>query len=177
MRLFPEFTMNFAQELWWQQASSDHEILILLRRNGSAPCQQLHYLQMVTEKLGKAYFWRNGSPPPKRHTSFVRFLQLLDDRSRSEVETVAKLFGFGSRLAFENWIRQIAPLAHELERLAPSLAGENAPNTEYPWPHATPVATPASHSFPVWRELNETGRGRQLLKVLDAAVLHFPKYA
>ena len=39
--------------------------------------------------------------------------------------------------------------------------------------------TKADHSieFPIWSQLTETGRGRQLLKVIDAAVLEFPKYA
>jgi hypothetical protein len=46
--------MNGCQDLWWQQARSDHAILLLLRRYGVAPCHQLHYLQMVTEKIAKA---------------------------------------------------------------------------------------------------------------------------
>lgn len=34
-----------------------------------------------------------------------------------------------------------------------------------------------SKPFPVWELLTDTGRGRQLLKVLDSAVREFPKYA
>ena len=52
--------MNPYQRVWWQQVQSDYSVLLLLRREGAAPCRQLHYLQMVTEKLAKAYLWRHG---------------------------------------------------------------------------------------------------------------------
>jgi hypothetical protein len=76
--------MNDYQRLWWEQTRSDHAVLLMLRRQEAMPCQQLHYLQMVTEKLGKAYFWRTGHPPPQSHVSFVRFLQALDSRSNAD---------------------------------------------------------------------------------------------
>jgi len=67
-------------------------------------------------------------------------------------------------------------LAYDLERLAPDLAGDNGPNPEYPWPWVLPVNAPASSEFEVWTRLSESGRGRQLLQVIDAAVLGFPVY-
>lgn len=168
--------MNGYQELWWEQTCADHVLLCHLRRQGAAPCHQLHYLQMVTEKLGKAYFWRTGRPPRASHASLVRFLQALDDRPRFDVDRIARLLGFGRSQNLENWIPTIAPLAYDLERLAPKLAGFNSPNPEYPWPHEAPAYAPVWYSFPVWRELTETGRGRQLIRVIDAAVLNFPQY-
>ncbi len=139
--------MNSYQRLWFEQTLSDHSVLILLRKQDAAPCHQLHYLQMVTEKLGKAYFWRTGSPPPVSHVSFVRFLQLLDDRPRVEVDRIAKLFGFSKAILLEAWIQNVSPLAHSLERLAPALAGINGPNPEYPWPQNAPTHAPASFNF------------------------------
>lgn len=168
--------MNKYQRLWWDQTRSDHTVLVKLRRGGADPCHQLHYLQMVTEKLGKAYFWRVGSPPRKSHASFVRFLQALDDRANRDRTRIAQLLGFARALDFENWIPTITPLAYDLERLAPALAGDNGPNPEYPWPRTAPAHAPATYSFTVWTDLTETGRGRQLLRVIDAAVLDFPKY-
>ena len=47
--------MNDAQELWWRQARSDHALFVRLRRIGAEECHLLHYLQMATEKLSKAY--------------------------------------------------------------------------------------------------------------------------
>src|SRR5438067_11063184 len=113
--------MNAFQRLWWEQTQSDHLILQLLRRSDASACNQLHYLQMVTEKRGKAYFWRSGKRPRKSHASFVRFLQALDDRSDADRTRIAQLMGFGRADDFENWIPTITPLAYSLERLAPQL--------------------------------------------------------
>ena len=73
-----------------------------LRRHGAGACHHLHYLQMVTEKLGKAYFSANGKPREKSHASFVRFLQALDDRQEPVRTRIAELFGFGRSQDFEN---------------------------------------------------------------------------
>jgi hypothetical protein len=132
---------------------------------------------MVTEKLGKAYFWRTGHPLGTTHASFVRFLQALDDRPGSDVKRIAQCLGFGRAVDLQTWIPTISPLAYDLERLAPKLAGFNSPNPEYPWPHSAPANAPVSYAFDVWTTLTETGRGHQLIRVIDAAVLQFPKYA
>jgi hypothetical protein len=168
--------MNRYQQVWWEQTCADHNVLQLLRRKGAAPCHQLHYLQMVTEKLGKAYFWRTGRPPPTSHASLVRFLQALDDRAAPDADRIAALLGFGRSQDLQNWIPTITPLAYDLQRLAPKLAGYNGPNPEYPWPHAAPVYAPVSFQFKVWTDLSEASRGRQLLRVIDAAVTRFPEY-
>jgi hypothetical protein len=65
--------MNNAQRLWYEQAKSDLTIFKQLRKLGAQPCHLLHYLQMTTEKISKAYFWRSGKVPPKSHTGFVLF--------------------------------------------------------------------------------------------------------
>ena len=168
--------MNAYQRLWWEQTCSDHAVLLLLRREDADPCHQLHYLQMVTEKLGKAYFWRTGHPPPKSHASFVQFLQALNNRPAPGRARIAKLLGFGRARDFENWMPTVTPLAHDLERLAPALAGDKGANAEYPWPWAAPAHAPVTHVFPVWKQLTASGRGRQLLKVIEAAVRGFPNY-
>src|SRR5437879_6229404 len=111
--------MNSYQERWWQQARSDHEVLVLLRRAGAPACHQLHYLQMVTEKLGKAYFWRSGRPPPKSHAGFVQFMRFLGGVRQSERQQIADAFAFGRFEDFQKWVRAVLPLAYDLERLAP----------------------------------------------------------
>ncbi len=166
--------MNTFQEVWYEQVRSDHYILGRLRVINANPCHQLHYLQMVTEKLGKAYYWRTGIPPKTSHASFVRFLQAVADRGEARI---AKLLGFNRSNDFENWLPTATPLAYALERLAPQLAGYNGPNPEYPWPTAAPRHAPAAFKFSIWRDLSETSRGRQLLKVIDSAVIGFPQYA
>ena len=106
----------------------------------------------------------------------MRFLQLLDDRPRTEVDRIAKLLGFSKAVSLEAWIKSISPLAHALERLAPALAGDAGPNPEYPWPRTAPVHAPATFCFEIWTELMNTTRGRQFLLVVEIAVAQFPNY-
>lgn len=167
--------MNSFQQLWWQQAKSDHDAFVLLRRQGLPQCHSLHYLQMVTEKIAKAYFWRSGHPPPRSHAGLVQLLRFLGQVRQTERERLANLFSFNRFEDFQNWIRSILPIAYDLERLAPDLCN-NGPNPEYPWPHAQPEFAPASHDFAVWRTL-ASGRGRDLMRVIRIAVERFPEYA
>jgi hypothetical protein len=168
--------MNGCQELWWRQARSDYAALLLLRRHGAAPCHQLHYLQMVTEKLGRAYFWRSGVPPPTSHAGFVQFMRFLGSVRVAERRQIAVVFGFGRFEDFQGWIRAVLPLAYALERLAPQLA-QDGPNPEYPWPRSSPQYAPVTFEFDVWAHLTRSGRGRQLLQIIDVAVAKFPSYA
>jgi hypothetical protein len=169
--------MNNFQKLWWQQVQSDHIVLVLLRKQGANPCHQLHYLQMVTEKLGKAHFWREGKPPGMSHSIFVEFLRdfsrIRDSKGRQKI---ADIFGFQHFDNLKNWIRAVMPLAYELQRMAPALA-QNGPNPEYPWPHSVPQHAPATFDFDIWRKLTGTGHGHRLIQIIDVAVTKFPLYS
>lgn len=168
--------MNSCQELWWQQAKSDHSAFVLLRSQGIAQCHSLHYLQMVTEKIAKAYFWGTDSPKPRSHACFVQFLRFLGHHIRqNDRERIAKVFSFNRHADFQNWIHSVLPIAYELERLAPNLANDG-PNPEYPWPHAKPESAPVNHNFAVWTSLT-SGRGRDLMRGIRIAVERFPNYA
>jgi len=129
---------------------------------------------MTTEKLGKAYFYRSGTAPPEKHAGFVRFLKALRDRG-ADLDQIAKLFEFQRRQDFENWLRNVEPLAYALQNIAPAEAGEG-PNPEYPWPHETPKNCPIEYAFKLWIEL-DTGRGRKLLKFIRLAIGRFDQYA
>jgi hypothetical protein len=147
----------------------------LIRGKGIAQCHSLHYLQMVSEKIAKAYFWRSGSPPPQSHAGFVQFLRFLGQIRERDRERIANLFTFSRFANFQNWIRAVLPIAYDLERLAPSLAN-NGPNPEYPWPHAEPLYAPANHNFAIWASL-VSGQGRDLMRIIRIAVDKFPEYA
>src|ERR1017187_10553540 len=110
--------MNEAQELWWRQACSDHALFVQLRGVGASECHLLHYLQMATEKLSKAYLWRSGKPPPKSHTGFVRFLKALLDRPAAELKWIAKALGFGRPEDLEKWVSSVQQLAYDLQNIA-----------------------------------------------------------
>jgi len=167
--------LNSFQEHWWRQARSDYAILAILRKNGVEACHQLHYLQMVTEKLAKAYFWGSGKPSAKSHAGFVQFMRILGQIPRSKRKQVADIFEFRRFKDFRQWTRSVLPLAYALERLAPALANDG-PNTEYPWPQAAPAEAPATFDFDIWKDLAETGSGRHLLKIIGVAVDKFPEY-
>jgi len=166
--------MNEYQKLWWQQAQSDHATFLIIRRQG-VQCHTLHSLQMVTEKIAKAYFWRSGSPPPRSHAGFVQFLRFLGQTRQKNQDRIANLFTFTRFTDFQNWIRTVLPLAYELERLAPALAN-NGPNPEYPWPHAHPQFAPVNYNFDAWTSLT-SGQGRDLMRIIQIAVNRFPEYA
>lgn len=168
--------MNGAQTLWWQQAQSDHNLFLTLRRAGADECHLLHYLQMATEKLSKAYLWRSGKPPPRSHTGFVRFLKALLDRRGGELEWIARALGFGRPGDLQNWVSGVQPLAYALQNIAPAEAN-NGPNPEYPWPHEAPRHCPATHVFGLWNELRNTGKGRKLIDFIDRAITRFDVYA
>src|SRR3954463_7817142 len=146
--------MNNAQELWWRQAQSDQTLFVQLRRAGAHECHLLHYLQMATEKLSKAYLWRSGHAPPRSHTGFVRFLRALLDR-RADLDRIATVLGFRRREDLDTWVRSVQVLAYSLQNIAPAEAG-NGPNPEYPWPHEAPANCPIGHTFALWEQLTVT---------------------
>jgi hypothetical protein len=167
--------MNDAQELWLRQARSDHALFLQLRRTGADECHLLHYLQMATEKLSKAYLWRSGNAPPRSHTGFVRFLRALLDR-RGELGRIAQVLGFRRQEDLDNWVRGAGPMAYSLQNIAPAEAG-NGPNPEYPWPHEAPMRCPAGHTFDLWNQLTNTGKGRKLMVFVEHAIVRFEEFA
>ena len=167
--------MNQAQELWWKQAQPDFELFVHLRRTGFHECHSLHFLQMTTEKLSKAYFWRSGLAPPKVHTGFVRFLKALLDRE-VDLDRIATFLGFKRRDNLDRWVRNIQEVAYSVQNLSLAEA-RNGPNPEYPWSHERPTHCPVDHRFELWNQLTETGQGRKLIEVIGRAVAQFDQYA
>lgn len=167
--------MNSFQNLWWKQAKSDHDTFLLLMEMGSAECHLLHFLQMATEKLAKAYFWRSGSPPPKSHAGFVQFLRFLGQAPQRERKRIANQFSFKRFDDFQKWMHAVLPIAYDLERITPDLANDG-PNPEYPWPHTQPSVAPVTHQFSVWKSL-KSSRGRDLMRFIETAVRQFANYA
>ena len=108
---------------------------------------QLHFLQMVTEKLAKGFLTAPSSsgPPKFSHKSFVRFLQTLKSMSY-----LREMLGYTNAESFNAFIDSLLPLAEKIENLAPALAGSTKPNPEYPWKDATTgqIFVPAEFDFP-----------------------------
>ena len=124
-----------------KQARSD--MAVFEEANRYPLCQQLHYLQMATEKLAKAYWSRenNGKRPPGKHTAFVDFLRRCGMYPR-----IRDAFGMGRR-QFREFTVSLLAKAHEVENLA--AAGDvDKPNPEYPWQENGAVVAPVDYPFP-----------------------------
>jgi hypothetical protein len=153
--------MNEQQRLFLVQARSDWDVFQLLKRR--PVCHQLHYLQMCTEKLAKAYFWRDKSAANLGHAAFSKFV-----RSIGTNRTVAEKLGFPNTTSFKEWIKDVSDLAYELERLSPDLAGAG-PNPEYPWPREEPTCAPIEQQFQAWAHF-QTANGNCLRRMIQQAL-------
>jgi hypothetical protein len=151
-------------------------VFVLLQEQDTAECHLLHYLQMATEKIAKAYLWQTGVPPARSHVGFRRFMFALLARNGPDLRRIAKVFGFTRSRDMEAWVRQVSRLAQELQNPAPT-ESNNGPNPEYPWPHDSPAECPVEYAFGLWAQLRESRRGRELLRFVRNAIERFEQYA
>jgi hypothetical protein len=154
-----------------EQARSDWRVYRLLAERAEHKCHELHYLQMATEKLAKAYRLRETQSPiselVRHHTGFEKFVRqyLLSARNRERYQ--------GKTEQLKSLVKQFAKLAAEIEKLAPAIDRANAPeNAEYPWETGDSVIAPCEWSFPAL-ELLRAHSGRALLKTVALALEDF----
>lgn len=122
--------MNW-REAFLRQARSDFSNFWLLNSLDASYAHQLHYLQMTTEKLGKALLIPVSSDeaPALSHRAFVTSLQQMPGQPGRRFQ-----LRYGGKSAMlKARVRKILPLAKMIEDLAPALAGVARPNPEYPW--------------------------------------------
>ena len=163
--------MNPQQHAFYRQALSDWETFRYLRHRGKRiECHELHYLQMATEKLAKAYLWGTKTPPRQVHASFIQFLRRAATDAR-----IRRSLNVAQQSQFEEWIRSSLPLARAVEMLSPGLA-QNGPNPEYPWPPALPMVAPVDHDFAISGEL-DAAKGRKLIDLIGKLFSTFEQWA
>lgn len=167
--------MTLAQDLWITQTRSEHRVLTMLLESEFDTCQKLHYLQMVTEKLSKAYFeGRPSNVMQNSHKAFRQFVKNFGIGWNAKTKRAfAKELDFRDFRALEAWLERIDDLIYEIERLAPAL-NKDGPNPEYPWPRTNPQFAPATFSFPLWSKL-QTQRGEKLLSFLELLINQFER--
>ncbi len=159
-------------EAYLLQARSDWQIFRMLQQQPVPECHPLHYLQMATEKLGKACIIAGGNAPAQvrtSHKAFVRFLQIA--AYNPDLQKQLRMTGVQLRAH----IKALLPVAEEIEKLAPAIA-HSGPNAEYPW--ETPVGTvhvPATYSFTVSSQLR-TPKGIKLLNLILVILEHAYKF-
>lgn len=126
---------------WWMKARGMWCGVVGVRPFSFPPCHELHYLQMCTEKLAKAYYpnplLRGG------HAAFRRFLTDLPINPG----VVAPL-GFIDMASLTRWQGSVSSIVGAIEDLAPQIAdNKGLPNPEYPWPRDNAVSAPVDHTF------------------------------
>ncbi len=158
-------TYSLAQA-YIEQAKADFESYKLLKIRGQPASQWLHFLQMATEKTGKAYLAAYGSDLEqlrKSHLAFGRFLRILGRHRfvRQELKI--------STDQLKQHINQILLLADKIERLTPALS--NGPNAEYPWEiSGGRLMVPCIYDFKDVLTDLESARGRNMLKLLERVI-------
>jgi hypothetical protein len=153
------------------QARSDwHVHRILAKRDDVAVCHRLHYLQMVCEKLAKAYRLRDTNARlddlVSKHSGFAKFIGpyfavVLKDDYRGKDEQLRGL------------LRRARAIAREVEKLAPAIDRLATPeNAEYPWERGEQVMVPCDYGFPSLELLRQPG-GRTFLNLIERAIDDF----
>jgi hypothetical protein len=133
---------------YFAQASADWAMFREVRLRADVPASYaLHYLQMATEKLAKAYRFRNTTASAETlltsHVGFDAFM-----RAFLQSQQVHRMYN--SRTAQLAAIRRgCGQLARLVEQLAPAVGGVARPeNAEYPWAQGEEVIVPVQYSFP-----------------------------
>ncbi len=134
------------RKAYFIQAQNDYTIFCEFKqRTDVAMCQKIHYLQMATEKLAKAFLSpHTGAPPPRVHTALVKFLRI--SKGRPEIR---RQLGYGENYqAYCSYIDSLLEVAGKIENLAP-IGDRERPNPEYPWQdNSGKVISPATYLFP-----------------------------
>jgi len=152
------------------QARSDWQAYRVLEQAELPVCHHLHYLQMVCEKLAKAYRLRDTKAPVDElvatHSGFSKFISAF-------FTAVLKDEYVGKTLQLGLLIQRSRKLAREIEKLAPALDRAASPeNAEYPWERDGSVIAPCDFGFSALSLLRQSG-SRAFLKLVHRALDDF----
>jgi len=99
-------------------------------------------MQMLTEKLAKAFLAKGTKEPVHRHGAFVALLRTVKGNY-----DLMQCCGMSQKRQYQEYLRSLLPLAEKIESLAPALSN-NGPNAEYPWQDGSgEICVPAEYSF------------------------------
>lgn len=158
------------QTAFLQQARADWEAYQRTRHAAWPSCHRLLFLQMATEKLGKALLLAGHSKLEtitQSHAAFVNFMRVVADNHKLQEALGMKKPQLRARF------KQLLPLAYEIELLAPALS-RGRPNPEYPWQETSDqILAPIGYAFPLMMKLQKTPQGTQLLKYIEVFLMRF----
>lgn len=155
------------------QGRSDWDLykhLSALTKPSFPQCHALHYLQMATEKIAKAYRLRDTTADVdglvKHHTGFVEFINQF-----FRCETIRDEFQ-GQDAALQTLQRNATALAREIEKLAPATDRLASPeNAEYPWERDEKILVPCTFGFPSLTQAS----GRAVMNLVERAFNDFER--
>jgi hypothetical protein len=157
------------QLAYLKQARSDWTAYQRTREGRWEPCHRLLFLQMASEKLGKALLLAGHSTLEnitQSHAAFVKFMRLAGNNRNLRNALGMKKSNF--RFHF----KRLLPLAYQIELLAPALS-QGGPNPEYPWlDQSGNLCVPTDYAFPLSKML-QTPQGVQLLKYIEFFLTSF----
>jgi hypothetical protein len=158
------------QAAFLRQARVDWESYQRARQGTWPDCHRLLFLQMATEKLGKALLIAGHSSletVSQTHAAFVKFMQIVSNQRK-----LRNALGIQKSQQTAQF-RTLLPLAYEIEVLAPALA-QHGPNPEYPWENVSgSILAPADYPFPLIKRLRQTPQGPLLLKYIELFMNRF----
>jgi len=163
-------------EAFAAQGRSDWEVykyLGALTQPSFPACHALHYLQMATEKIAKAYRIRDTKADvdqlARHHTGFEEFVNAF-----FRTPSIKDEFK-GKDGALKTLQANATKLAKEIEKLAPAIDQAVAPeNAEYPWERDGKVYRPCTYGYPSLSVLRESG-GRATMNIVERAFRDFEK--
>ena len=138
------------KEAFFKQAENDFAIFLEFNNSNKPICQQLHYLQMASEKLSKAFLCSHKNLPPKTtHAALTKFLTV----SKGRPELRNKLGYKDNYKSFVSYIDSLLTFANKIEQLAPEGDNLNKPNPEYPWIQNGYVICPLNFDYQnIWSD-------------------------
>ncbi len=134
------------RDAFFRQAKSDYFVFKKLNDSKFSLCHKLHYLQMATEKLAKAYLCKpSGGPPKRTHYALVRMLKLIKGR-----RDIRRELGYQNDFyAYVSYIDSLLDLADKIQKLVPVGDKFDEVNAEYPWKDtAGSIQCPTTYTFP-----------------------------
>ena len=127
-----------------KQAQSDWEAYQRTRQAAWPHCHRLHFLQMATEKLGKALLLGGHSKLAHithSHSAFVKFMHIASNNQSLQAQL--KITKSQLRADF----KRLLPLAYEIEHLAPALAHDGPTRNILGWISPVKFLSPSIISF------------------------------
>lgn len=152
-----------------EQARADYVSYQVIRRTPQQPASQwLHLLQMALEKTAKAYLAAANvdfDQLRESHRVFRRFIHMLP-RNRQVRASLSM-----NAVEFKQHMKSLEPLVDDIERLIPGRDNQG-PTVEYPWRNPQGgFHSPCLYDFGnLVTTLNNTARGRNLLRILERAL-------